>query len=211
MSNFPTSIDSYTDPTATSKLNSPSHSQQHIGVNDAIEKIEAKVGADSSAVTSSHDYKLSGVTGTDKAVSKAGTETLTNKTLTAPTVTSPTTTGADAGAETLTNKRIVQTVTALTPAAAATQNLDLTLGNIFKVTMPAGALTLTVSNELVGQFFSVEIVNATSQTTLTWFSTIKWIDGVEPTLTGTNTKKDTFVFEVTSADNYDGYIAGQNI
>jgi len=28
----------------------------------------AKIGADSSAVTSSHDYKLSGVTGTDKAV-----------------------------------------------------------------------------------------------------------------------------------------------
>lgn len=41
-----------------------------------------KIGADSSAVTTSHDYKLSGVTGTDKAVSKTGTETLTNKKIT---------------------------------------------------------------------------------------------------------------------------------
>ena len=44
--------------------------------------IAAKVGTNSSAVTTSHDYKLSGVTGTDKAVSKTGTETLTNKRIT---------------------------------------------------------------------------------------------------------------------------------
>ena len=83
-SSFPTSLDSLTDPGATSKLNSPSHSQQHTNINDAVEKLEAKVGVNSSAVTTSHDYKLSGVTGTDKAVSKTGTETLTNKTFTSP-------------------------------------------------------------------------------------------------------------------------------
>lgn len=43
-----------------------------------------KVGADSSAVNTTHDYKLSGVTGSDKAVSKTGTETLTNKIITSP-------------------------------------------------------------------------------------------------------------------------------
>jgi hypothetical protein len=55
-------------------------------LNNAVEAIEAKVGKDGSAVTTSHDYKLSGVTGTDKAVSKTGTETLTNKILTTPTI-----------------------------------------------------------------------------------------------------------------------------
>jgi len=55
-----------------------------------INAIATKVGADSSAVTTTHDYKLSGVTGTDKAVSKTGTETLTNKTLTSPIITAPT-------------------------------------------------------------------------------------------------------------------------
>lgn len=53
-----------------------------------INAIAAKVGIDSSAVTTSHDYKLSGVTGNDKAVSKTGVETLTNKTLTTPVIAS---------------------------------------------------------------------------------------------------------------------------
>lgn len=53
---------------------------------DAIESLEAKVGIDSSAVTSSHDYKLGEVTSTDKAVGKTATQTLTNKTLTSPVI-----------------------------------------------------------------------------------------------------------------------------
>jgi len=57
-STFPTATDSFTDPTASSKQNSPAHSTQHINVNDAIEKIEAKVGIDDSATTTSIDYKL---------------------------------------------------------------------------------------------------------------------------------------------------------
>jgi len=81
---FPTDLDSFLDPTSDEYLGSASG----IGVvalltniHSAVEALEAKVGKDSSAVTTSHDYKLSGVTGTDKAVSKTGTETLTNKTL----------------------------------------------------------------------------------------------------------------------------------
>ena len=57
------------------------------GATDVLAKhlnnLEAKVGIDSSAVTTSHDYKLSGVTGSDKAASKAGSETITNKTINA--------------------------------------------------------------------------------------------------------------------------------
>jgi len=84
MINFPTSLDSLTNPIGTDSMSVVSHAGQHTNANDAIEALEAKVGADSSAVTTSHDYKLSGVTGSDKAVSKTGTETLTNKTLTSP-------------------------------------------------------------------------------------------------------------------------------
>lgn len=82
--NYPASLDSLTNPSASDNTLAVSHSSQHANANDAIEALEAKVGANSSAVTTSHDYKLSGVTGTDKAVSKTGSETLTNKTLTAP-------------------------------------------------------------------------------------------------------------------------------
>jgi len=84
--NFPTSLDSFVNPTPTSDTQVVSHSSQHANANDAIAALEAKVGANSSAVTTSHDYKLSGVTGTDKAASKTGTETLTNKTLTSPVI-----------------------------------------------------------------------------------------------------------------------------
>ena len=56
--NFPTTLDSLSNPSSGNTLNSPSHSSQHANANDAIEALEAKVGADSSAVTTSHDYKI---------------------------------------------------------------------------------------------------------------------------------------------------------
>jgi|DEB0MinimDraft_6_1074348.scaffolds.fasta_scaffold90646_2 hypothetical protein len=56
--NFPTSLDVFTDPTASDQLNLPSHSGQHTDLNNAVEALEAKVGADGSAVTTSHDYKI---------------------------------------------------------------------------------------------------------------------------------------------------------
>ena len=51
---------------------------------EQLNNLEAKVGIDSSTVKKSHDYKLSGVSDTDKAASLTGVETLENKTLTTP-------------------------------------------------------------------------------------------------------------------------------
>ncbi len=51
-SNYPTSLDSFTDPTSGSSLASPSHSGQHIDLNDAVEKIETKLGIGSSSASS---------------------------------------------------------------------------------------------------------------------------------------------------------------
>ena len=42
-STFPTSLDTFTNPTATSLLTSPSHSLSHSDLNDAVEALEAKV------------------------------------------------------------------------------------------------------------------------------------------------------------------------
>jgi len=67
--NFPTSLDTLTNPTAGNTLDSPSHSTQHINVNDIVEVMEVKIGVDGSAVTTTHDYKLSRVTGANKAIS----------------------------------------------------------------------------------------------------------------------------------------------
>jgi hypothetical protein len=59
-SSFPSSLDSFTNPSSTDAMDSVSvpHATQHADLNDAVEALEAKVGADSSAVSSSHDYKI---------------------------------------------------------------------------------------------------------------------------------------------------------
>jgi hypothetical protein len=61
--NFPASLDVLTNPNPGDALNNPSHSAQHHNSNDAIEALEAKVGVDGSAVTTSIDYKLRFQTG----------------------------------------------------------------------------------------------------------------------------------------------------
>ena len=68
-SSFPSSLDVFTNPSSTDALDSVSvpHATQHSDLNDAVEALEAKVGADGSAVTSSHDYKIAQLEGRDTA------------------------------------------------------------------------------------------------------------------------------------------------
>lgn len=56
-SNFPTSVDNFTDPVAGDPMNSPSHSGLHRDVNAALENIENKVGIDSSNSTSTLEVR----------------------------------------------------------------------------------------------------------------------------------------------------------
>lgn len=55
---FPGGLDALTNPSSGDTLASPSHSGQHANANDAIEALQAKVGVDGSAVTTSLDYKV---------------------------------------------------------------------------------------------------------------------------------------------------------
>ena len=106
----------------------------------------------------------------------------------------------------------IHALTTYTPSAAATATIDLSVNNRNAITMPAGNITIALSNETVGQFFTIEITqDSVGSRTVTWFTTIKWVNGSAPTLTTTANKRDTFGFFVTSAGNYDAYIIGQNI
>lgn len=62
---FPGSLDALTNPTASDDTSTVDHAAQHANANDAIEALEAKVGVNSSAVTSSLDYKVSNAASVD--------------------------------------------------------------------------------------------------------------------------------------------------
>ena len=57
---YPGSLDNFTNPASTDLLSAAgvSHADQHANANDAIEALEAKVGVTSSAVVTSHDYRI---------------------------------------------------------------------------------------------------------------------------------------------------------
>jgi hypothetical protein len=61
--NFPTSLDALTNPQGTDSVAAVSHAAQHANANDAIEALEAKVGANNSAVTTSIDYRIRALEG----------------------------------------------------------------------------------------------------------------------------------------------------
>lgn len=103
-------------------------------------------------------------------------------------------------------------VTSYTPDAAGTSTLDVSQAATHHITMPAGNITIAISNETVGQYFIIEILqDGTGSRTVTWFTTIKWAGGAAPTLTTTASKRDTFGFRVTGADTYDGFVVGANV
>jgi hypothetical protein len=59
--NFPTSLDTLTNPTSGQNLNSPTHAGQHSDANDAIEAIQAKLGIGASTpTTTGHVLQVTG-------------------------------------------------------------------------------------------------------------------------------------------------------
>ena len=71
--NFPTSLDALSNPTSTDGLNNPSHSDQHTNANDAIEALEAKVGVNSSAVSTSLDFLVTQANASGSSGLESGT------------------------------------------------------------------------------------------------------------------------------------------
>lgn len=85
MSNFPTSLDTFTNPGANDPRNGATSASTIVSkLNDVCVALEAKIGINGSAVQTSFDYKLFAIATGDKAVALTATQTLTNKTLTAP-------------------------------------------------------------------------------------------------------------------------------
>jgi hypothetical protein len=58
MTQFPTALDTFTNPTGTTNQATLSHSAQHANSNDSIAALQAKVGVNSSANANTLDYKV---------------------------------------------------------------------------------------------------------------------------------------------------------
>ncbi len=94
MANYPTSLDSLTNPAAGDTTAAVDHASQHATVNDIVEALEAKLGISASTPTSGKLLRGTGAGSSawDKdapsgaIVGDTDTQTLTNKTLTSPTI-----------------------------------------------------------------------------------------------------------------------------
>jgi len=96
----------------------------------------------------------------------------------------------------------------VTAADGATVTFDLQDGNIHQVTL-GGNRTLALSNEKVGQAFIIRLIqDATGSRDPTWFTTINWDGGEEPTESTDANAIDVFGFIVTASGIYDGFILG---
>jgi len=127
----------------------------------------------------------------DTAVTLTASQTISNKTLTKPNV--------HASVPTL-----------KTNSDGATVTFDMSDRNHHIVTL-GGNRTLAVSNVSTGQAFIVHLKqDGTGSRTVTWWGSINWAGGSEPTLTTTASKVDSFGF-IYDGTNYFGYIIGQNI
>jgi hypothetical protein len=139
-------------------------------------------------------------TATTTIVGRDTTDTLTNKTITTPTITKPVMDATNPSAQTY------------TPSASGTATCDLSLSNEHRITMPAGNITIALSNDTNAQKFIISVTqDGTGSRLVTWFNTIRWVAGTVPTLTTTASKRDVFGFIRTGSGTYDGFIIGQNI
>jgi hypothetical protein len=132
MANFPTSLDTLTNPTSGNTLDSPSHSVQHSDANDILEALEAKVGigtATAGSATAGHALVAS--TGGTTTWTSIGTAGITSGTATNGQVLTANGSGA---------------VTFNTPSQGLTLINTTTFTAQSSVSLPASTFTATYKN-----------------------------------------------------------------
>lgn len=119
---------------------------------------------------------------------------------------------AEFGAPVVTDiQAIIDDKRVYTASDGTTVTFDQDNGAIQKVQL-GGNRTLALSNvESNSIIFVILQQDATGSRTVTWFSGIKWDDGVTPTLTTTANKYDAFAFIQLSVGSYLGMTMGLNM
>ncbi len=154
--------------------------------------LETKVGITGSAVTTTHEYKLSGVANGDKAMSLTGNETGTNKTFTNPTTnngTFNTSTLVSPTANQITFSGSSSGSTILKASAAASGTLTLPAATD---TLVGKATTDVLSNKSLADTLT-KVVNSADNSAILKFS-ITGSTGTTGTFTTTFTTNKTLTF-----------------
>jgi hypothetical protein len=89
----------------------------------------------------------------------------------------------------ITAKRFILTMPT-SIVAASTTNVDLSLGNIFTVTLSANITSLTFTNAAVGTYLIKFVQDVTGGRTVSFPAAWKWSGGIVPTVTVTPSKLD---------------------
>ena len=93
----------------------------------------------------------------------------------------------------------------------ATITFDLSENSVHTVTL-GGNRILALAGATTGQVFIINLLqDGSGSKTVTWFSGIKWPDGVAPTLSTGANKYDSFGFICIGSGSYLGFIIGQNL
>lgn len=117
--------------------------------------------------------------------------------------------------QTLTNKMLYKCVEKkVTPSiSSGVLTIDLTLGNVFVVSLNQNITTITLGwyspTDATSSFILALTADGT-QRTVDWGS-IKWADGSAPTLTSTTGKVDIFTFVNWGGSTWYGFVSGQNM
>ena len=79
--NFPGSLDSFTNPSSSSTLDSPSHAAQHANINDAMVAVQAKLGVGAGTIGewTSYTPTVTSQTGTITSYTASGAYAIVNK------------------------------------------------------------------------------------------------------------------------------------
>lgn len=184
--NFPTGLDALTNPISTDTLNSPSHAGQHTDANDAIEALQAKVGVDSSAVTTSLDYKVAQVEikvvpaggGTGDVLSKASATNYDEAWVSRSTL------AADTAFTSAFASKTPTVGTGLGTSGTVDLNMS-TLNDTYQTISLAGAITFTTSNRAGGRTVTIRLVAGASSRTLAWPSWV-FVGSAAPTSLAAN-------------------------
>ena len=98
---------------------------------------------------------------------------------------------------------------------AASQSIDITLGNVHTCTLAVGTTTFTFDNPAVTgkgcSFTLITTQDATGSRGITWPAAVDWSAATAPTLTATANRTDIFTFVTyNGGTNWIGFTAGQD-